>query len=109
MINSISRKALSLNLLRNTYFKRTCYNSLIRGPTTSIFKSSLATFMSTTPVEEEKTVDDLAAALAIDLPTNENNPNLLKIRHSSAHILAMAVQRVFPSVRVTIGPWIDNG
>jgi len=34
---------------------------------------------------------------------------LRRIRHTSAHVLAMAVQRLFPSVRVTIGPWIDNG
>ena len=45
----------------------------------------------------------------IDLPTNENNVDLLKIRHSTAHVMAMAVQKVHPDARVTIGPWIDNG
>ena len=45
----------------------------------------------------------------IELPTNENNPNLLRIRHSAAHVMAMAVQKVYPDARVTIGPWIDNG
>jgi threonyl-tRNA synthetase len=34
---------------------------------------------------------------------------LLRIRHTSAHVMAMAVQRLYPSVQVTIGPWIDNG
>lgn len=43
------------------------------------------------------------------LPTNDKSPNLLKIRHTSAHVMAMAVQRLFPGVQVTIGPWIDNG
>jgi threonyl-tRNA synthetase len=43
------------------------------------------------------------------LPTNENNPDLLKTRHSSAHLMAMAVQRLHPRAQVTIGPWIDNG
>lgn len=43
------------------------------------------------------------------LPTNENSPELLKIRHTTAHIMAMAVQRLFPKAQVTIGPWIDNG
>lgn len=44
------------------------------------------------------------------LPTNENNNNLLKIRHSTAHVMAMAVQTLYPNiVQCTIGPWIDNG
>ncbi|MBL7556220.1 MAG: threonine--tRNA ligase [Bdellovibrionaceae bacterium] len=31
------------------------------------------------------------------------------IRHSSAHVLAQAVQRLWPDVKVTIGPVIENG
>ena len=27
----------------------------------------------------------------------------------SAHILAMAVQKLFPDAQVTIGPWIEKG
>ena len=27
----------------------------------------------------------------------------------SAHVLAMAVQKVFPDAKVTIGPWIERG
>ena len=45
----------------------------------------------------------------IELPSNENNEELLKIRHSTAHVMAMAVQQVHPEAKVTIGPWIDNG
>ena len=45
----------------------------------------------------------------IDLPTNEDSETLLKIRHSTAHVMAMAVQKVYPEAKVTIGPWIDNG
>lgn len=26
-----------------------------------------------------------------------------------AHVMAMAVQKLFPKSKVTIGPWIDNG
>ena len=44
-----------------------------------------------------------------ELPTNESSPKLLRIRHTSAHVMAMAVQRLFPGTQVTIGPWIDNG
>ena len=31
------------------------------------------------------------------------------IRHDSAHIMARAVQELWPEVKVTIGPVIDNG
>ncbi len=40
----------------------------------------------------------------------EKHPDALEIlRHSSAHLLAQAVQRLFPGAQVTIGPVIDNG
>ena len=57
-------------------------------------------------VANETTAEDL---FGFDLPTNDNNPNLLKIRHTTAHIMAMAVQKLHPEAQVTIGPWIDQG
>ncbi len=40
----------------------------------------------------------------------EKSPEALGIiRHSTAHLLAQAVQRLFPGAQVTIGPVIDNG
>lgn len=49
------------------------------------------------------------AEVVEDLPTNENDKELLKIRHSASHVMAMAVQQIYPEAQVTIGPWIDNG
>ena len=46
---------------------------------------------------------------AVVLPTNENSDRLLRIRHTAAHVMAMAVQKLFPDAQCTIGPWIDNG
>ncbi|MBK8288189.1 MAG: threonine--tRNA ligase [Cellvibrionales bacterium] len=47
------------------------------------------------------------AALAI---VTERDPEALEIiRHSTAHLLAMAVQDVFPGAQVTIGPVIEDG
>ncbi|KAH7533449.1 hypothetical protein FEM48_Zijuj04G0131700 [Ziziphus jujuba var. spinosa] len=43
------------------------------------------------------------------LPTNDSSDKLLRIRHSCAHVMAMAVQKIFPDAKVTIGPWIENG
>lgn len=47
--------------------------------------------------------------LAMELPTNESCPELVKIRHSAAHVLAMAVQRKFPKAMVATGPWTEHG
>ncbi len=47
------------------------------------------------------------SALAI---VTEKSPEALEIiRHSTAHLLAMAVQELFPGTQVTIGPVIDDG
>ena len=46
---------------------------------------------------------------ALEIVT-EKHPDALEIlRHSTAHLLAQAVQRLFPGAQVTIGPVIDNG
>ncbi|XP_016580555.2 threonine--tRNA ligase, chloroplastic/mitochondrial 2 [Capsicum annuum] len=45
----------------------------------------------------------------IVLPTNESSDGLLRIRHTCAHVMAMAVQKLYPNAKVTIGPWIENG
>ena len=47
------------------------------------------------------------AALAILTERDEQGVEL--IRHSTAHLLAMAVQDLFPGTQVTIGPVIEDG
>jgi threonyl-tRNA synthetase len=40
----------------------------------------------------------------------EKHPDALEIvRHSTAHLLAQAVQRLYPDTQVTIGPVVENG
>lgn len=39
----------------------------------------------------------------------EKNENLQIIRHSCAHVMAEAVQKLFPGTKIAIGPAIDNG
>ena len=45
----------------------------------------------------------------IKIFTSKNQEGLETIRHDTAHILAMAVQELFPGTQVTIGPVIENG
>ncbi|MDC0397722.1 threonine--tRNA ligase [Candidatus Pelagibacter sp.] len=46
---------------------------------------------------------------SIKIYTSKNPEGLETIRHDTAHILAMAVQELFPGTQVTIGPVIENG
>jgi threonyl-tRNA synthetase len=46
---------------------------------------------------------------AVKILTSKNEEGLETIRHDTAHILAMAVQELFPGTQVTIGPVIENG
>jgi len=45
----------------------------------------------------------------IYLPRTSESDALKKIRHTASHVMAMAVQKLFPKAQVTIGPWIENG
>ncbi|QNI94198.1 threonyl-tRNA synthetase [Synechococcus sp. A15-127] len=50
-----------------------------------------------------------APSAPVVLPKTSENVQLLKIRHSMSHVMAMAVQQLFPQARVTIGPWTETG
>jgi threonyl-tRNA synthetase len=45
----------------------------------------------------------------IRIITKKDEKSLELIRHDAAHLLAMAVQELFPGTQVTIGPAIDDG
>lgn len=64
-------------------------------------------------INKDKEVSDLRTPL-----TNGDHVNLVflpslesleVIRHSAAHVMAQAVQELWPDVKVTIGPVIENG
>ena len=46
---------------------------------------------------------------SIKIYTAKDKEGVQTIRHDTAHILAMAVQELFPGTQVTIGPVIENG
>ncbi len=45
----------------------------------------------------------------VKIVTKKDKDGLEVIRHDAAHVLAMAVQELFPKTQVTIGPVIENG
>ena len=46
---------------------------------------------------------------SVKIFTSQHHEGIETIRHDTAHILAMAVQELFPGTQVTIGPVIENG
>lgn len=60
-----------------------------------------------------KEISDLRTPLAdqskVALVTTKSPDAVEVIRHSCAHIMAQAVQDIWPEVKVTIGPVIENG
>ena len=48
-------------------------------------------------------------SVKIELPRTSESESLKKIRHTTSHVMAMAVQKLFPKAQVTIGPCIENG
>lgn len=88
------------------------FGSAVQLSRRATFYSSHARMIKRLASTAQPSIDPVAernkALLAMELPTNDNN-EWLRIRHSAAHVMAMAVQRLFPRVKVTIGPWIDSG
>ena len=52
---------------------------------------------------------DVGIAAPPALLKTSESPQLLRIRHSMSHVMAMAVQKLFPQAQVTIGPWTESG
>jgi len=52
---------------------------------------------------------DADASIAINTLKDSDAEALELIRHDCAHIMARAVQEIWPNVKVTIGPVIENG
>src|SRR5580700_3120618 len=49
------------------------------------------------------------AAIAILTPRSEGEEPLRLIRHDAAHVLAAAVMELYPGVKISIGPAIEQG
>jgi threonyl-tRNA synthetase len=67
-------------------------------------------------IRQNGAVQDLRAPLADGQPIqilttrDTSDPDALAVlRHSAAHLLAEAVRRLYPGVRIAIGPAIENG
>ena len=47
--------------------------------------------------------------VSLSIVTDRDDAAIEIIRHSTAHLLAQAVQQLFPGTQVTIGPTVEDG
>ncbi len=69
-------------------------------------KAALAGKVDGTLVDLSHCIENDAA---LEIVTEKHPDALEVLRHSTAHLLAQAVQRLYPGAQVTIGPVVDNG
>ena len=65
--------------------------------------------MAVAAPEAPEAASDAPPPPPVHMPTNDESEELLKIRHTTAHVMAMAVQKLWKDAKVTIGPWIEKG
>ncbi len=74
------------------------------GP--GLAKAALAGVVDGREVDTSYVID---ADSALSIITERDEAGVEIIRHSTAHLLAQAVQQLFPGTQVTIGPTVENG
>ncbi|MFN8694179.1 MAG: TGS domain-containing protein, partial [Holosporales bacterium] len=71
----------------------------------SLAKSTLAVVFNGEPRDSARAIDTDGT---LEIVTKDHPAALEIIRHDAAHIMAEAVQELFPGTQVTIGPAIEN-
>jgi len=79
---------------------------IAKGISPSLLKRTVAMALDGSVVDLG---DPITADARIELLNREDPRSLELIRHDTAHVLAEAVQELFPGTQVTIGPVIENG
>ncbi len=72
----------------------------------SLAKAALAGLVNGVSVDTSFMIENDAT---LSIITDKTPEGLDVLRHSTAHLLAQAVKRLFPAAQVTIGPVIENG
>jgi len=89
-----------------TYEKTVTGFDIAKDISISLSKKALA-------IQVDNEYKDLSSVIKKDskikIITIEDDYALELLRHDSAHVMAMAVQKLYPGTQVTIGPVIENG
>lgn len=79
---------------------------IAKGISNSLAKKSIAAKVDGEKVDMSYVLDRDANVEFIDIDSEEGEDI---VRHSTAHLMAQAVLRLFPETKVTIGPSIEYG
>ena len=91
---------------RRDYPQGTTGLDIAKGISPSLAKRTVAMALDGTVVDLAEKIEHDAKIEFI----NRDDPRALElIRHDAAHVLAEAVQSLWPGTQVTIGPVIENG
>ena len=71
-----------------------------------LLKAALAAKVNGKVCELSKTLDE---DCTLEVLTFDDDDGKLPLRHTSSHVLAQAVKRLYPNVKLAIGPAIDSG
>ncbi len=89
-----------------TFATTTTGQALAEAISPSLAKAAVA-------IRVDGVLRDLSRAIeadaAVEIVTRQSDLALEMIRHDAAHVMAEAVQELFPGTQVTIGPTIENG
>lgn len=79
---------------------------LARSISTSLAKAALAVLVDGEMRDLNRVIEHDAA---VSILTARDDAALELLRHDAAHVMAQAVQELYPGTQVTIGPSIENG
>src|SRR5947207_13186609 len=91
---------------RREYPPNTTGLDIAKGISPSLAKRTVAMALDGTVTDLADTIEKDAK---LEFLTREDPRALELIRHDAAHVMAEAVQSLWPGTQVTIGPVIDNG
>src|SRR5438477_259832 len=91
---------------RREYAPGTTGLDIAKGISPSLAKRTVAMALDGAPAD---LADPIEKDAKIEFLTREDPRTLELIRHDAAHVMAEAVQSLWPGTQVTIGPVIENG
>ncbi len=101
MIEVILPDGSSLELEENSTLEDTAYKI-----GTGLGDATIAGKINGELVAKEATVSD---GDEVEIVTSQSEEYIDVLRHSTAHIFAQALKRLYPGAKLTIGPWTDKG
>ena len=72
-------------------------------------KTAVAARLGEELVDLTTQIPNLDSPLPFELVTVDSPEGINILRHTTAHVMAQAVERLFPGVKLAIGPTIENG